>query len=611
MRVLIVAATGSAFLGLGAAQAGAVITDPIPADAGPGPPPIPALPAAGDTAPPSAAIGDPITPEATCGSWYRQSDYGDRWPAASTWWEYRCTRSEYQYYTNCYVGACDAFCPGCSTEAWEWTDFFYWDGSDAVFYGESYSYSLTSEGEYWPPYTSSYWWDAPTARWYDLGRYRLTVSKDGTGSGTVISSPAGISCGDSCQASIDAGTLITLTASPDASSTFSGWSGPCSGTGGCQVTMDHARSVTATFAANPSPPNAAPTAAYTSSCSDLSCSFDAGGSADSDGTIANYSWDFGDGTSGNGKTADHTFAQAGSYVVVLTVADDDGSPATDSELVMVEASPPPVSPPLPTFIATPDDYSSDSTPTWTFSGEPGAAFTCTLTQPFVGAWDGGGDGTQPEPDPVTVDSRACDSGTYTFDLGAYPDHSYCLSVTQSYADGNTSDPASDCFVLQRPVSANAAPTASFTVACSGLTCGFDGGRSADSDGTIVDYSWVFGDGTTGSGATAEHAYAEPGSYTVTLTVTDDDGTSATDSQLVTVEASLAPPGQGDDSTEAPPLPGRGGDSTVDLRPQSQGADASVGPPSKSRAAIKHCKKKFPPGPKRKNCIKKTKARAGA
>src|SRR5215218_9883981 len=105
------------------------------------------------TGPPTAAIGDPITPEATCGDWYRQSDYGGRWPAASTWWEYRCTRSEYQYYTSCTTMMCDAFCPGCSTEAWEWTDFFYWDGSEAVFYGESYSYSLTSEGEYWPPVT--------------------------------------------------------------------------------------------------------------------------------------------------------------------------------------------------------------------------------------------------------------------------------------------------------------------------------------------------------------------------------------------------------------------------------------------------------------------------
>jgi hypothetical protein len=329
-------------LALGAAEAQAVITEPIPADVGASPPPIPALPAAGDTAPPPEAIGDPITPEAGCGDWYRQGNYADRWPAASTWWEYRCTHSDYQQTTNCVVMACDEVCVGggCFAEELEWTDYFYWDGSDAVFYGEFYSDSVSSASEWFPPSTSSYWWDAPTARWYDLGRYRLTVSKDGSGSGTVSSSPTGISCGASCQADFDAGSLVTLTASPDASSTFSGWSGPCSGTGGCQVTMDQARSVTATFAASPSPPNVAPTAAFTSSCSELSCSFDGGGSADSDGTIVGHSWAFGDGSSGNGATANHSYAQAGSYTVTLTVTDDDGGSATDSRLVTLEASPP-------------------------------------------------------------------------------------------------------------------------------------------------------------------------------------------------------------------------------------------------------------------------------
>ncbi|MGH2984129.1 MAG: PKD domain-containing protein [Solirubrobacterales bacterium] len=328
--VLIVAATGSGLLLLGPAEAQAVITEPIPAEVGPAPPPIPALPPAGDTAPPAAAIGDPITPEATCGDWYRQGNYGDRWPAGSTWWEYRCTRSDYYYYSNCTVGACPAFCPECYWETWEWTDYFYWDGSAAVFYGESYSYSLISEGDLWPPYTSSYWWDAATARWYNLSQHSLTVSKDGTGSGTVTSSPAGISCGDSCQASFDAGTLVTLTASPDASSTFSGWSGACSGTGTCQVTMDQARSVTATFAVN-MPPHAS----FTVACTRLTCTFNGSSSTDPDGSIATYAWDFGDGSSGSGATAEHTYAAPGTYTVMLRVTDDDGSSAADSKLVTV------------------------------------------------------------------------------------------------------------------------------------------------------------------------------------------------------------------------------------------------------------------------------------
>ena len=77
--------------------------------------------------------------------------------------------------------------------------------------------------------------------------FPLTVMKDGTGSGYVTSSPAGISCGTTCTMSVDGGTVVTLTASPDGSSTFAGWSGACSGTGTCVLSLDAAKSVTATF----------------------------------------------------------------------------------------------------------------------------------------------------------------------------------------------------------------------------------------------------------------------------------------------------------------------------------------------------------------------------
>src|SRR5882724_5801853 len=69
----------------------------------------------------------------------------------------------------------------------------------------------------------------------------LTVSKAGTGSGTVTSSPTGITCGATCSASYASGTAVTLTTTPSAGSTFSGWSGGgCSGTGSCIVTLSAA-----------------------------------------------------------------------------------------------------------------------------------------------------------------------------------------------------------------------------------------------------------------------------------------------------------------------------------------------------------------------------------
>jgi hypothetical protein len=82
---------------------------------------------------------------------------------------------------------------------------------------------------------------------FTLESYQLTVAKDGTGSGTVTSTPAGIDCGSDCSESFTYGTMVTLTATPDTSSTFSGWSGACSDKGDCVVTMDTAKSVTATF----------------------------------------------------------------------------------------------------------------------------------------------------------------------------------------------------------------------------------------------------------------------------------------------------------------------------------------------------------------------------
>ena len=80
------------------------------------------------------------------------------------------------------------------------------------------------------------------------GTQTLTVATAGTGTGTVTSSPAGISCPGDCSEAYTTGTVVNLTATPGGGSTFTGWSGACTGTGACQVTMNAATSVTATFA---------------------------------------------------------------------------------------------------------------------------------------------------------------------------------------------------------------------------------------------------------------------------------------------------------------------------------------------------------------------------
>ncbi|MHB8797913.1 MAG: InlB B-repeat-containing protein [Thermoanaerobaculia bacterium] len=80
----------------------------------------------------------------------------------------------------------------------------------------------------------------------------LRVAKSGSGTGSVASNPGGISCGSACTFDFTHGAVVTLTAVPDAGSTFTGWSGgACSGTGTCAVTMSSAQAVTATFALAP------------------------------------------------------------------------------------------------------------------------------------------------------------------------------------------------------------------------------------------------------------------------------------------------------------------------------------------------------------------------
>ncbi len=86
-----------------------------------------------------------------------------------------------------------------------------------------------------------------TATFNGASTFPLAVTRAGTGAGTVTSTPSGINCGSTCSASYSSGTSVTLTATPATGSTFAGWGGACSGTGGCTLAMTASRNVTATF----------------------------------------------------------------------------------------------------------------------------------------------------------------------------------------------------------------------------------------------------------------------------------------------------------------------------------------------------------------------------
>lgn len=87
---------------------------------------------------------------------------------------------------------------------------------------------------------------------------------------------------------------------------------------------------------------------------------------------------------------------------------------------------------------------------------------------------------------------------------------------------------------------NSPPTAAFTSSCPSLACSFDGTGSKDGDGTIASYAWTFGDGGTATGASPTHTYASAGTYSVTLTVTDNGGATNAVTHQVSPSAQTTP-----------------------------------------------------------------------
>ncbi|MFC6955257.1 S8 family serine peptidase [Halorubellus litoreus] len=127
------------------------------------------------------------------------------------------------------------------------------------------------------------------------------------------------------------------------------------------------------------------------------------------------------------------------------------------------------------------------------------------------------------------------SATFTFENAG----TYDVQLTVTDDDGASSTNAVSVTVEEPEDEDNQAPTVSIDAGATTIPVGaeveFDGTGSSDSDGSIESYAWDFGDGTTGSTATVMHAYDAAGEYTVSLTVTDDDGASSTKSLQVTVE----------------------------------------------------------------------------
>ncbi|MEV7631667.1 PKD domain-containing protein [Microbacterium sp. NPDC089318] len=256
------------------------------------------------------------------------------------------------------------------------------------------------------------------------------------------------------------------------------------------------------------PANVLPTASFEATSDKLAVAVDASASADSDGTIEQYRWSWGDSTPDTlGVTASHQYAEAGDHTITLVVTDNRGGTARATKVVTVTANQAPVA----SFTTTVAPLQVDV--------DASASDDADGTVVSYG-WDWG-DGT--EGTGVTASHRYQTAGTYDV----------TLTVTDNDGTVGTRTQA----VTIPAVPANQPPTAAFTASASGLTASVDGSASADADGTIRSYLWAWGDGSAAQpgAATSSHTYSVAGSYTITLTVTDDDGATAEATRQVTVE----------------------------------------------------------------------------
>jgi PKD repeat protein len=232
------------------------------------------------------------------------------------------------------------------------------------------------------------------------------------------------------------------------------------------------------------------------------------------GGVVKYNWKFagaGTPTETSVPTISHKFPGSGKWEVALTVFASNGESAGTTRLIATgDEGPVAAFSPSATFVAP---------------GQP-VAFAAEASDP---------DGS------ITAYEWNFGDGS-TRGTGAAPSHAYAAGGTYTVTL-LLADSSGQIATTSHVIEVDEAPSAEFsfapTAARTGSAVAFNAAASSDADGSIASYAWSFGDGGAATGVAPEHVFTAPGSYAVTLTVTDSDGRTAGVTHEVTVTGAPA------------------------------------------------------------------------